>query len=979
MKTDWGQSGNNGHLTRVETGRIDPKLIAHIPGAAGERRGEHRNRSGADWEHFKKDLAENGIKFPITIFSESGKNPVVYEGNHRIDAALELGMGLVPVDIRYFGKAEDDGLVYEKQDILKVALKNGRDVPPEVLVELAPDTGEKQGYPVGSKTWFKGDEVTITTKPYQEHGEWWQNATTEAGKKVSIATPEHSERSVKAKQKANKDRQDQFGRLHKPARQAFDIGQKVRFHLATGGEGVGSYRGPDTDGGVVLAVDGQMWHVAQEDVIGPFDNKNSDEDQKFQQFRQAHEKLSNGKYTALKDMRFELRKQGWTDAEFDAYAMDMAAEGVVVLLTEFDGRDPDLRKHGVVDPVFPDDVYTFLKWREEKDSVTESIFEGIPGTPPPGGSMAAFKKFQAVQEKIEKRSRFIDDWLKSHRRVPFKAKTNDGRDVVLTKSTKPGYVWQMTFFDRNGEPISDINYRTYEAAMKDHSNGIDTLSIEPIKRRKSSQILEDAAPVSRTGIFDEILTANSFGQIENAVKRMLEVSALSPSPEPVTAESIIALLKQASREEIEKIGSYLADIDNQVAKEVNYRSRTGKSVRVVEGRMDVAYLPDNSELGFQYAVVEIDDLVTSHTDSFHINEDFPQEAQPRDRERAAARLQVEEMAKKLNPSRLGESQSVTAGAPIAGRDMVVESGNGRSIAIRKAYRNFPEKADEYRAWVLKNAEKLGLSGAKIGGMKEPVLIRVRKSELDRADFARKANQAEIAQMSPTEIARADAERITDDDLAVFAPSEDGRVLARSNTTFIDRFLSKLGTNETAGLLTKDGRYTKQLEDRIKAAVFEKAYGDPVLLEFMAEETDPKIKNIITALTISAPGWVSAKAVDPELGGINIPSHAIGAAKIIRKSRDSGEPVEMILNQMGLWEQIPEETKRLTRFFQDNIRSSKRMGKTFSIAAGLLRDHLADQNQMDMFGKPPAPTPSELIEKAINAVEEAEREKQGQLF
>lgn len=103
-----GKEGDRTHITRVETGTIETAKITHLQGASGEKRGEHRNKTGKDWIDFKRSVFEEGIKEPIFITQDYGEEAVVSEGNHRLDAALELGLVQVPVEIRYFGHAEKD-------------------------------------------------------------------------------------------------------------------------------------------------------------------------------------------------------------------------------------------------------------------------------------------------------------------------------------------------------------------------------------------------------------------------------------------------------------------------------------------------------------------------------------------------------------------------------------------------------------------------------------------------------------------------------------------------------------------------------------------------------------------------------------------------------------------------------------------------------------------------------------------------------
>ena len=57
------------------------------------------------------------------------------------------------------------------------------------------------------------------------------------------------------------------------------------------------------------------------------------------------------------------------------------------------------------------------------------------------------------------------------------------------------------------------------------------------------------------------------------------------------------------------------------------------------------------------------------------------------------------MANDLRPELLGESYKLSDGAPIIGMDNVVESGNGRTLAIGKAYEN--GRAEEYQKYIEK--------------------------------------------------------------------------------------------------------------------------------------------------------------------------------------------------------------------------------------------------------------------------------------
>lgn len=112
----WGVPGMDRHVTRDEFGSVPVEVVRHMPGMSGEIPGHHRNRLGPQWDEFLGDIAENGIRDRIFINVFKDMTPMINEGNHRRDAAVELGIPEVPVQIRYFGRAEDQGSVLERYE-----------------------------------------------------------------------------------------------------------------------------------------------------------------------------------------------------------------------------------------------------------------------------------------------------------------------------------------------------------------------------------------------------------------------------------------------------------------------------------------------------------------------------------------------------------------------------------------------------------------------------------------------------------------------------------------------------------------------------------------------------------------------------------------------------------------------------------------------------------------------------------------------
>jgi hypothetical protein len=108
-----GRVGDATHITRTERGMVPVSAIARLKGAAGELPGEHRNRQGEKWAEFKRSTA-HGIDHHVFVTVDYGQDPVLSEGNHRRDAAVEHGHTHVPAEVRYYGHAERQGLVHER-------------------------------------------------------------------------------------------------------------------------------------------------------------------------------------------------------------------------------------------------------------------------------------------------------------------------------------------------------------------------------------------------------------------------------------------------------------------------------------------------------------------------------------------------------------------------------------------------------------------------------------------------------------------------------------------------------------------------------------------------------------------------------------------------------------------------------------------------------------------------------------------------
>ncbi len=314
-------------------------------------------------------------------------------------------------------------------------------------------------------------------------------------------------------------------------------------------------------------------------------------------------------------------------------------------------------------------------------------------------------------------------------------------------------------------------------------------------------------------------------------------------------------------EQLKKGNLGLKDKLSKSQKRITLLKELGQKVPDL-GRTSYVVTAKGDEVKTGFKLVEASKLIPSNTDDGRINPDFPQELQPRDRTRVSSLMQISKISQNLRPAQLADSGLSSHGAPIIGPDNVVESGNGRSLAIIKAYKT--GKAEDYKNYLIENAGLYGFTPEKVAQMNQPVLVRERLTEVDRAKFAKDSNLSDLQQMSAAETAFSDAERIDNKLMDQFQPSEAGNLMAPSNKGFVNSFLTEIGDNSTAGLLTEDGRPTKQLIERMQNAVFAKAYKNEKLVKLVAEEADPEIRNILNALNGAASAFVEMQYLDGEV-------------------------------------------------------------------------------------------------------------------
>lgn len=372
----------------------------------------------------------------------------------------------------------------------------------------------------------------------------------------------------------------------------------------------------------------------------------------------------------------------------------------------------------------------------------------------------------------------------------------------------------------------------------------------------------------------------------------------------------------------------------------------------------------------QYALMEAGDLNTSHDENLRANPAYPQELQPRQRDRAASEMQVSSIVQRLDPARLGESADAANGAPIVGADGLVESGNARTIALKRVYGANGAKADAYKQFLTDNAERFGISPESVQVMKSPVLVRVRTTPVNRAEFARQANASTVAMMSPSEQAKSDAARI--DDMADLMPDDSGDFTNADSRGFVRRFMAKLPGTEQAGMIDANGALSQTGYARIRNAVLAKAYGDSPVLMRMVESMDDNLRNVSKALMKVAPQVAKARQgiAEGALHDADVTPDLMAAVTELSRIKDEGKSVKDALAQQGMFGGYSEETRQILSFLDENIRRPRRMAEFVQRYFEAL-EAAGNPNQGSLLGDNAAPGKQDLLNVArrINDVAE----------
>lgn len=409
-----------------------------------------------------------------------------------------------------------------------------------------------------------------------------------------------------------------------------------------------------------------------------------------------------------------------------------------------------------------------------------------------------------------------------------------------------------------------------------------------------------------------------------------------------------------------------------------YLAKKQKLMERVPAGKTVKVHASTNDAGFDatYKIVPAGDITASHDMNYAVNDLYPAEYQPRDRNRPQMRGQVEKMTKGMKPELLAESQFVNEGAPVVNNSGVVLNGNGRVMAVQKAYKGLADahkkSAKAYKDYLVSIAPSLGIAPEKVQSMEHPVLVR---QAADDADTSAIINSTEGgAKLGGAEQAKADADRLKLSTLEQFVDNGTGEFMNPSNREFRRAAASDVFSDaEGNSVFNEKGDLSPTGAFRIRNAIFAKAYNDNYLLTQLSEATDNNSKNIMNAMIAAAPEV--AKVNEGIKNGTLYPDYDISdvitkTAKTIISLRNEGKPLSFHLQETDLFSQGGSEAERLVlEFIERNKFKSRTIADMYKGACDRIFA-VGSPKQSKLFDSKEAPRISleDIISNAIQEVE-----------
>jgi len=341
---------------------------------------------------------------------------------------------------------------------------------------------------------------------------------------------------------------------------------------------------------------------------------------------------------------------------------------------------------------------------------------------------------------------------------------------------------------------------------------------------------------------------------------------------------------------------------------------------------------DDERIPMRFKVVSLDDLIASHTEDFQPNQAYPSELQPRAREATGYREQVMRIAANLDERALIDTHYLDTGPAIVTPENIVVNGNGRTMAMRIARRDYAEVWAKYQDELRNHLKDYGLSEEDLTGIKDPVLVRVVEDDQNLATLSQRAQAGQSAGLSDIEQAAVDAQAIDVKRMAnlMIGNNESLADALRdeANAEIVTAWLRKLPESDQPKLIDNNRKLNAAGMKRLVNAMFELVFPG----EAGTRMNDIFVNTKATGLANLRDGIYDALGELARMesmikAGIRSADLAIGediikAVDVLERLRSQGKTVGEYLQQQTMIDrELNPFQEQLLRFISDN--ASKR--------------------------------------------------------
>ncbi len=411
------------------------------------------------------------------------------------------------------------------------------------------------------------------------------------------------------------------------------------------------------------------------------------------------------------------------------------------------------------------------------------------------------------------------------------------------------------------------------------------------------------------------------------------------------------------------------------------RERLGHVNRVLTPANRVAQSLGQEDVETRFAVVEAPALIHS------FDTRYPPELQPRLERQpgtvdAATEATIARIAHKPDFLSLAESRQAGEGAPIIDPRGYSLSGTARIEGLKRMYSTGGDVAQRYRGEVIAHAARLGLDASQIAPMRQPVLVRVLTTPMSQeqlVQFADEANQRTSQAPGAVSTAVQDAKRLTPEILSQMVPhSETGTVdlMSAANQPFLQAVLGAIMGPTEIGQVYVHGQLTTEGADRVRRAIFARAYGNSPALERLIQDQNDARKSVGQGLLLAAPAMARLQQAidDGSAYPLSITGDVVQAANKLVALAHMGQTVEGWLRQQEREPALFDETLSPVAKELMQLLDRPKFKRSARQVAALFHTYIESVYAAGMPGGlfetgGPLPTPADLLIFAAEQVED----------